>query len=174
MSFSKRNLRTTRPTAPRWKAHIEICQKARQKRLSVVQGEGQEVQGGCCAYRGQASGRVHACGEGSHAHRVRFALQGGMRWWATVTRAAAARAELGATFSNFVGVFFAVIEARWLRLLPRNPRQKPRRWRSPRPLRRRAWSRSPRRALGARGASRRSVRAASRGPARDFLPSHSA
>ena len=35
MAFSKRNLRTTRPTAPRWKAHIEICQKARQKRASV-------------------------------------------------------------------------------------------------------------------------------------------
>eukprot|EP00964_Phaeocystis_antarctica_P009386 scaffold5080_cov72-Phaeocystis_antarctica.AAC.3 len=49
MAFSKRNLRTTRPTAPRWKAHIEICQKARQKRVSVVLGEGQEVRG--CAVR---------------------------------------------------------------------------------------------------------------------------
>ena len=37
---------------------------------------------------------------------------------------AAVRAELGATFSDFVGVFFAVIVARWLRLLPRKPRQK--------------------------------------------------
>ena len=65
MAIFKRNLRTTRPTAPRWKARIGICQKARQQRVSVVQGEGQEVQGGCCAYIGRASGRVHACGEGT-------------------------------------------------------------------------------------------------------------
>eukprot|EP00964_Phaeocystis_antarctica_P095187 scaffold61728_cov39-Phaeocystis_antarctica.AAC.1 len=43
MAISKRNLRTTRPTAPRWKAHIEIYQKASQQRVSVVQGEGLEV-----------------------------------------------------------------------------------------------------------------------------------
>ena len=35
--------------------------------------------------------------------------------WAAVTRAALVRAELGAIFSNFVEVFFAIIEARWLR-----------------------------------------------------------
>ena len=38
------------------------------------------MQGGCCAYGGQAGGRVHACGEGTHAHRVHFAFQGGLGW----------------------------------------------------------------------------------------------
>ena len=84
MAFSKQNLRVTRPTAPRWKAHLEICQKARQKRVSVVQGEGQEVQGGgAVRTEGGRAGGCTPCGEGTHAHRVHFALQGGLAERAT-------------------------------------------------------------------------------------------
>ena len=69
MAFSKRNLRTTRPAAPRWKAHIEICQKARQKRVSVVLGEGQEVRGVLCVQR--AGERVAARMWRGHARASR-------------------------------------------------------------------------------------------------------
>ena len=39
----KQNLHTTRPTAPRWKALIETCQKTTRKGMSAVQAEGQGV-----------------------------------------------------------------------------------------------------------------------------------
>ena len=48
------------------------------------------------------------------------------------------RAEPGATFSKLVQNLFAMIEARWLLFLHRNTGRKPKRWRSPRPLRQRA------------------------------------
>ena len=39
----KQNLHTTRPTAPRWKALVETCQKTIRKGMSAVQAEGQGV-----------------------------------------------------------------------------------------------------------------------------------
>ena len=70
MAIFKRNLRTTRPTAPRWKARIEICQKARQKRVSVVQGEGQEV--AWCACRvGAVRTEGRRAGRCTHVARAR-------------------------------------------------------------------------------------------------------
>ena len=39
----KQNWHTTRPTAPRWKAVIETCQKTTRKGMSAVQAEGQGV-----------------------------------------------------------------------------------------------------------------------------------
>ena len=39
----KQNLHITRPTAPRWKALIETCQKTTRKGMSAVQAEGQGV-----------------------------------------------------------------------------------------------------------------------------------
>ena len=39
----KQNLHITRPTAPRWKALTETCQKTTRKGMSAVQAEGQGV-----------------------------------------------------------------------------------------------------------------------------------
>jgi hypothetical protein len=39
----KQNLHITRPTAPRWKALTETCQKTTPKGMSAVQAEGQGV-----------------------------------------------------------------------------------------------------------------------------------
>ena len=44
--------------------------------MGVVQGEVQEVQGGCCAYIGRASGRVRACGEGTPRASRPFRITG--------------------------------------------------------------------------------------------------
>eukprot|EP00964_Phaeocystis_antarctica_P131225 scaffold95086_cov25-Phaeocystis_antarctica.AAC.1 len=61
----KQNWHTARPTAPRWKAHIETCQKTNRKRMRAVQAEGQGVAQVracscrvCCARGGQAGARA--------------------------------------------------------------------------------------------------------------------
>eukprot|EP00964_Phaeocystis_antarctica_P029364 scaffold16544_cov29-Phaeocystis_antarctica.AAC.1 len=61
----KQNWHTARPTAPRWKAHIETCQKTNRKRMRAVQAEGQgaaQVRAcscrACCARGGQAGARA--------------------------------------------------------------------------------------------------------------------
>ena len=61
--FSSKSTNHTRPTAPRWKAHIEACHKYEADRCECCAGlarlgpgRGVRAQGGCCARGGRVGG----------------------------------------------------------------------------------------------------------------------